>query len=329
MTTTALPAEAHSAKAGADTATTSAKASDRRANTAFHAVMETAPMGLLISAALGLIIVGIFQYIFYLGVLPAGWSVILRSTLSTGLAAFFEGLGFYFLVATVRDFSAGHRREGYIGLLATCLLWVYAIWEAHHISAAFDAGGKYWAIMGIIGTIVCVVRVVELRITLTVTSAYQKADALAQAETTIEDYRKQLLDLSGKVNRYEAEMKAAEDRKNAEEQRLRDLEAAEAERRKQEEVESIRRELAAARRELAKVENGTTGKVKVSSEKVSAAIRDFMRKNRGMRPTRAQIAAAVQVDERSLRNHFPNGSLDATIAEIFAEINQSQPEITI
>lgn len=308
--------------------TTATTSSEHRANTAFHRVMETAPMGLLISAALGLIIVGVFQYIFYLGVLPTGWSGTLRATLSTGLAAFFEGLGFYFLVATVRDFSSNHRREGYIGLLATCLLWTYALWEAHHISAAFDAGGKYWAIMGIIGTIVCVVRVVELRITLTVTSAFLKADALAVAEKNLSDYRKQLDELTGKVNRYEAEMKAAEDRKKAEQQRLQELEAAEAERRKEEEVATMRRELAAARRELAKVESMPGGKIKVSAEKVSAAIRDFMRKNRGMKPSRAQIAAAVQVDERSLRNHFPNGSLDGIIEELFREINHAQPETT-
>ncbi len=288
------------------------------ATTAFRRVMETAPMGLLVSAALGLLIVGVFQYIFYLDVLPAGWSDTLRATLSTGLAAFFEGLGFYFLVATVRDFSAGHRREGYIGLTATFILWAYALWEAHHISAAFDAGGKYWAIMGIIGTIVCVVRVVELRITLTVTSATRR-----------EDYRKTIENLTGKLQAFEAEKKYAEDRKNAEEQRLRELEATEAERRKQEEQDSIRRELAAARRELAKLQTSTTGKVKVAGGKVEAAIREFIRTNRGMKPTRAQIATAVQVEERTLRNHFPNGSLDGIIENIFREINQPQPETTI
>lgn len=302
--------------------------SEHRANSAFHAVMETAPMGLLVSAALGLLIVGVFQYIFYLGVLPSGWTPGLRAILSTGLAAFFEGLGFYFLVATVRDFSAGHRREGYIGLLATCLLWAYALWEAHHISAAFDAGGKYWAIMGIIGTIVCVVRVVELRITLTVTSAYIRGEALTQAETTIADYRKQLYELTGKVNRYEAEMKAAADWKQAEEQRLRDLEA-EAEQRKQaEEQAAIQKELATLRRIVSKTEGDPAGKIKINTGKVETAIRDFMRKNRGMRPSRDQIASACNVDARSLRNHFPNGSLDAVIEELFRQVNHEQPEIT-
>lgn len=295
---------------------------EKRANAIFFNVMETAPLGLLISAALGLAIVGVFQYIFYLGVLPAGWSVLLRSLLSTALAAFFEGLGFYFLVATVRDFSAGHRREGFIGLGATFLLWAYALWESHHISAAFDSGGHYWAIMGIIGTIVCVVRVVELRITLTVSSAVRQADALAEAETAIADQRKHIEFLAGKVNRYEAERQAAEDRKQAEQQRLRDLEAADAERRKQEEIETMRRELSAARRTISTMEKQTggdiSGRIKVSTEKVRAAIRDFRRKTNAT-PTRKQIASAVSVDERSLRNHFPNGSLDAIIAEIIAE----------
>ena len=314
------------------TATTSS--AESRANTAFFRVMETAPLGLLISAALGLTIVGIFQYIFYLGVLPTGWSGALRATLSTGLAAFFEGLGFYFLVATVRDFSGGHRREGWIGLAATFLLWAYALWEAHHISAAFDQGGRYWAIMGIIGTIVCVIRIVELRITLTVTSAVRHQQVEIQAEATIAEQRKQLDELTGKVNRYEAEKKAETDRQQAEAQRLAELEAAEAERRKQEEVETIRRELASARRTITTLEKsadqsaGTSGRLKVSSDKVSAAIQDFMRKNRGMRPSREQIASAVNVDARSLRNHFPNGSLDGIIDELFRQINNEQPETT-
>lgn len=307
---------------------TASTSSEQRANTNFYRIMETAPMGLLVSAALGLAIVGVLQYIFYLGVLPTGWSAILRGVISGGLAAFFEVLGFYFLVATVRDYSAGHLREVYIGLLATFLLWAYALWEAHHISAAFDAGGKYWAIMGIIGTIVCVVRVVELRISLTVTSAYLRKDALTVAENTIADYRKQLDELTGKVNRYEAEITAAAERKKAEQERLAALEAEAADRKAQEEHAAMQAELTRLRRIAAKAETGDqSGKVKIQGGKVETAIRDFMRKNRGLRPTRAQIAAAVSVDERTLRNHFPNGSLDATIEELFREINHHQPEI--
>ena len=301
-------------------------AAEHRANTAFHRVMETAPMGLLLSAALGLAIVGVFQYIFYLGVLPSGWSPLLRAIISGSLAAFFEALGFYFLVATVRDFSAGHQREGYIGLTATFLLWAYALWEAHHISAAFDAGGKYWAMMGIIGTIVCVVRVVELRITLTVTSAFRRKDAEAEAEKTITDQRKHIEFLAGKVNRYEAEKREAEDRKQAEAERLRQLEAEAAERKQAEEYAALQKELSTLRRIAAKADSDPAGKVKVNAGKVETIIRDFMRKNKGMKPSRAQIAAAVQVDERSLRNHFPNGSLDGIIQEIFLEINTHQPE---
>lgn len=303
---------------------------EKRANAIFFNVMETAPLGLLISAALGLTIVGVFQYIFYLGVLPAGWSVLLRSMLSTALAAFFEGLGFYFLVATVRDFSAGHRREGYIGLSATFLLWAYALWESHHISAAFDSGGHYWAIMGIIGTIVCVVRVVELRITLTVSSAMRASDAAAEAETTIEEQRKHIETLGRKVEAYEAAIRAEQQRKQAEAQRLLELEAAEEERRKQEEIDAMRRELANARRTITTMEkqtgNDTSGRIKVSEEKVRRAISDFMRKNSGMQPSRKQIASACGVDERSLRNHFPNGSLDEVIAELLAETTAEAAE---
>ena len=291
---------------------------EERATSTFQRVMESAPMGLLISAALGLAIVGVFQYLFYLDVLPSGWNAPLRCAIASATAAFFEALGLFFLITTVRDFSAHARREGFIGLLATCLLWVYAVWEATHVAAAFDRDTpeSYMAVFGIIGTIVCIVRIVELRIALTVTSAVQRTD-----------YRKQLNELAGKVNRYEAEMKAEEDRKKAEADRLAQLEAAEAERRKEEEIATMRRELAAARRELSKVEATPGGKIKVSAEKVNAAIRDFMRKNRGMKPSRAQIAAAVQVDERSLRNHFPNGSLDTVIEQLFREVNQ-QPETT-
>lgn len=300
---------------------------EQRANTAFHRVMETAPMGLLLSAALGLLIVGVFQYIFYLGVLPAGWTPTLRATLSTGLAAFFEGLGFYFLVATVRDFSAGHRREGYIGLLATCLLWAYALWEAHHISAAFDQGGKYWAIMGIIGTIVCVVRVVELRITLTVTSAYLRADALSVAESALSDYRKEVSELTGKVNRYEAEKREQEDRKQAEAERLAALEAEEAQRQQAEKWTAMEKELAAAKRALSAADKNTTGKDTINPDTVRRTAADFMRKNRGVKVSQKIAAQILNKDERTIRNAFKNGSWDAMVAELFQEINQT-PETT-
>ena len=66
---------------------------EQRANTAFQRVMDSAPMGLLISAAVGLAIVGVFQYIFYLGILPGCWSPTLRGLLSGAIAAFSNSPG--------------------------------------------------------------------------------------------------------------------------------------------------------------------------------------------------------------------------------------------
>lgn len=293
---------------------------EHRANTAFHRVMETAPMGLLVSAALGLAIVGVFQYIFYLGVLPSGWSPLLRAIISGSLAAFFEALGFYFLVATVRDFSAGHQREGYIGLTATFLLWAYALWESHHISAAFDAGGKYWAIMGIIGTIVCVVRVVELRITLTVTSAFRRRDALAEAETTIADYRKQLESTAGKLAAYEAEKAAIEHRNQEAEKAAKLLEQQQHEA----EVSAAFAELDTLRRRIAAQERRAGGQPVAANKRadIERRAREFYRKN-NVPPTQEQAAKLAGLgDARALRHHFPNGTWDAFVTSLTQENQQ-------
>lgn len=306
--------------------------SEHRANTAFFRIMETAPLGLLISAALGLALVGVFQYIFYLDVLPAGWAWFLRATLSTGLAAFFEGLGFYFLVATVRDFSGGHRREGYIGLTATFLLWAYALWEAHHISTAFDAGGKYWAIMGIIGTIVCVVRVVELRITLTVTSAYQRQSEVDELRTTLQSERKQRLELTGKVNHYEAEKRRIEQEKaeaeknafQAEQQRI-EQEKALREMQMQQENENLQNELADLRKKVDRAEKrsvsaGNTQPVDRNKRpEIERRVQEFYRKNNVV-PTQDQAAKLVGLkDARALRYHFQNGSWDKFVESLQPE----------
>jgi len=278
---------------------------EERATTAFRRVMDTAPMGLLICAALGLLIVGVFQYIFYIGVLPTGWCHALRAALSGALAAFFEGLGFYFLVATVRDFSAGHQREGYIGLTATFILWIYAIWEAHHISVAFDAGGKYWAIMGIIGTIVCVVRVVELRITLTVTSATRR-----------QDDRKTIAELTGKLQAFEAEKDRAQAEKNeAEKHALRLAEEA-----REQEIAAAFAELDRLRRSAARTDRRTGADIAPGTRAtIERKVRDFYRKT-GAAPTQAQAATIAGLsDARALRHHFPNGSWDAFISALATE----------
>lgn len=305
-----------------------ANTAEQRTNTFFFRVMESAPPGLLISAAIGLCIVGVFQYIFYLHVLPAHWHTYLLHTLSVAIALFFEALGFYFLVATVRDFSGGHRREGYIGLLATSLLWGYAIWEAHHISASFDAGGKYWAIMGIIGTIVCIVRVVELRITLTVTSAFAQQNIVGEQEKQIAHYQKQLAETTGRLNTIESEAKAAHDRQQAEAERLRQLEAEEAERQKeakslaiQQENETLRRQLARLEKKESENNSALTGKQKLNRETALRIMRAFYQKN-SVAPTRVQLAQLAGVDERTVGNCFPNGAW----AEAITLLKQEAPQ---
>ena len=296
---------------------------EERANTAFFRVMESAPIGLLICAALGLAIVGVFQFLFYFEILPANWPFGLSAPISASLALFFEGLGFYFLVTTVRDFSAGARKEGYIGLTATFLLWAYALWEATHVASAFDRNTpeSYWSVFGVIGTITCIVRVVELRITLTVTSAFQRKNELAEAEKAEIENRKTILELTGKVSRYEQEKAEIENRKRAESEqlaaereRLAQLEAEDAQRRlieskeaAEQEAEQLRRQLEAYKRKTEK--NGAAVEQEsstISREKIQTAATDFYQKNQTP-PTKEQIGKLLGVTERTISNHM-NGS---------------------
>ena len=277
---------------------------EERANSAFYRVMESAPMGLLISAALGLAIVGVFQYLFYLDVLPYGWNTPLRCAIASATAAFFEALGLFFLITTVRDFSAHARREGFIGLLATCLLWAYALWESTHVAASFDRDTPetYWAVFGIIGTIVCIVRIVELRIALTVTSAMQRAD-----------YRKTIAELTGKLSAFEAEKARIEAEKYEAEKYAATL----AEQQREQEIAAAFEELDNLRRRLARADR--TGAAPIDRNKrseIERKVRDFYRKNHTA-PTQAQAATISGLgDARALRHHFPNGAWDAFIATL-------------
>ena len=292
---------------------------EQRTNTAFFRIMETAPIGLLISAALGLAIVGVFQYIFYLIILPDGWSTLLSAILAGSLATFFEALGFYFLVATVRDFSAGHRREGYIGLLATFLLWAYALWEATHIAATFDANTPetWWSIFGIIGTIVCVVRVVELRITLTVTSAYNRKNEIDALHAATEEQRKNIETLTGKLAAYEAENTRIEAEKAEAEKQAQLLE----QHRREQEIADAFAELDRLRKSVARSErSGHPAAIDRNKRgEIERKVRDFYRKT-GTLPTQAQAATLAGLGApRALRHHFPNGAWDAFTASIQAE----------
>lgn len=289
---------------------------DDQANSIFARVMRSAPMGLLVSAALGLAIVGVFQYIFYLDVLPGGWQPTLRHILSASIAAFFEALGLFFLITTVRDFSAGAVREGWLGLAATILLWAYAIWEAKHVASAFDGNTpeSHWAVLGIIGTIVCIVRIVEFRIALTVTSAY-----------TRQDDRKLIAELTGKLNLYEAEKAGIEHRKNEAEKEAQRLENE----RREAEISEAFQELETLRRKIANTERRTatshTGQPidRNKRAEIERKARDFYRKH-SILPTQEQAAKLSGLsDARSLRNHFPNGSWEAFTSALQAE---TQPE---
>lgn len=302
-------------------------ATEHKANTAFFKVMQSAPMGLLVCAALGLAIVGVFQFIFYFLVLPADWNMILLGGLSASLAIFFEGLGFYFLVTTVRDFSGGHRKEGWIGFGATLLLWAYALWEATHIAASFDRDTPetYWSILGIVGTIVCIVRIVELRITLTVTSAMVQQQAEITLLTQLESERKQLAEVSGKLAIYEAETQRAIEAEKRQQENARALEAENArleQERKhaaylqaQEEIERLQRRL-----EKQSPRNSPTVS-DTGRESMMRKAREFFNRN-NIIPTQQQVAEMVGLrDAKSVRLQFPNGSWDAFIETLQPENN--------
>ncbi len=275
--------------------------------------MEAAPLGLLLSAAIGLAIVGVFQYIFYLGILPSAWQSPLLHGLSAAIAIFFEALGLFFLITTVRDFSAHARREGFIGLGATLLLWAYAIWEATHVAAAFDRDTPetYWAVLGIIGTIVCIVRIVEFRIALTVTSAIARNDE-----------RKTIAELTGKLAVYEAENARIEAEKQHAEKQAQLLE----QQRREQEIAEAFAELDSLRRRIARAEKkGAPVADEHKRSEIERKVKEFYRKT-GAAPTQAQAATMAGLsDARALRHHFPNGSWDAFTAALQTDV---QPEFS-
>ncbi len=308
---------------------------EERAHAAFHRVMESAPMGLLVCAALGLAIIGGFQYLFYFYILPASWGFTLTAAFSASVAVFFEALGFFFLVATVRDFSAGARREGWLGLSGTILLFAYTLWECTHIAATFDRDTpeSWWAMFGIVGTIGTIVRLVEFRIALTVASSVQRKNALAEAENALAEERKRSLELTGKLVRFEQAEQAERQRieqeaRQAEADRL-ELEA----RRRQEAWDNLQQEAAQARQEAERLRRAAdraekktpgipiSGTGRMEMERKAS---DFYKRNKIL-PTQQQVAEMVGLkDAKSVRIQFPNGSWDAFLETLEAETLAAQ-----
>lgn len=303
--------------------------SEERTNSLFFSIMETTPMGLLIGAALGLVIAGVFQFIFYLSILPPTWSVLLRISLSAGLAIFFELLAFFFLVATVRDFSASAKREGWIGVGASMLLLAYCAWEAVHISSTFDndTAEGFWSLCSILGTIILAVRVVELRITLTVTSAYKRQNEAVTAAEIIQQITEEKERISGQLARYlDAEAQMEQER-----ERLRTLELAETERQKDEQRLTALQEVERLRRQLAKATSDTSAaqnrKPSITpSDILKTAFRYFDQSNGRLTVTRERIAADLNISTRTLSTYFPNGTLLEKVKTL-AESNQQVSEI--
>lgn len=302
---------------------------EERTNSLFFRVMETTPMGLLIGAALGLIIAGVFQFIFYLSILPPTWSVLLRTSISGSLAVFFELLAFFFLVATVRDFSSGHRREGWIGVSASLLLLAYCAWEAIHISSLFDNNTSegFWAICSILGTIILAVRVVELRITLTVSSAYKQKDQVAELNATIQQLQATLASTSAKLQHYlniEAEAEANR-------LRLLELEQEQAERQKEEQYRQAQSELTRLRRmvERSEVSPADNRKKTLTQSEILKAAFPYFDPNTGkLKVTREVIAAAVKTTTRTISEKFKNGTLEAALRQMASDKKPQATEAT-
>jgi hypothetical protein len=298
---------------------------EERTNSMFFKVMETTPMGLLIGAALGLVIAGVFQYIFYLSILPSSWSLLLRTALSTGLALFFELLAFYFLVATVRDFSSGAKREGWIGVSASILLLSYCTWEAIHIASVFDNNTPegFWAICSILGTIILAVRVVELRITLTVSSAYKQKDRVQELQSEILNLTEQLARTSEQLQHY-LDIDAEAEEKRI---RLAQLEAEEAQREKEEQYRQAQQELARLRKR-SEASGAENRKQSISqAEILKVAFRHFDPVSGKLKVTREVIAAELKTTTRTISEKFKNGTLEAALKHL-AEKRQQASEIS-
>lgn len=285
-------------------------------------------MGLLIGAALGLLIAGVFQFIFYLTILPPTWSIVLRTSLATGLAVFFELLAFFFLVATVRDFSSGAKREGWIGVSASLLLLSYCAWEAIHIASVFDndTPDGFWAICSILGTIILAVRVVELRITLTVSSAYKKADTDQSLQAIINDMMAENGSILLQLQKYQAEEAEVEANRILVQQ----LQQQEAEAQRQAEIASNMKELEKLRKAMAAIESEKKpirNSVQLESEIVAAAFRYFDPLSGKLTATREKIAAECNTTTRTLSTKFPNGSLEAQLQRMYSDNNRTTSDL--
>lgn len=296
----------------------------------FRNILRYGPGWLIITAGVLLSLQAVLVSKYYSDMFPPDvWNVEWRTWLAAISSAALKMLAFFLLFLTVKNFADGRKRIGRWGLAATVVLNLYFLLECHFMAALWSHDADtYRHLFPFLTTITVMVLFVEWRLAATTSADATEENALEHAETLIADYRKQLDAMTGKVTRYEAEKASAQAAIESEAIRRAEEEAAAEERRRQEEYDNLRKQLAAANRQLASAEKTTGGKTPVNPDAVRRAAGDFMRKNRGFRPTQSQIATALNVTERTLRNALPNGSWDAQIEELFHEINHEQPEIS-
>jgi len=293
---------------------------EERATALFTRMTEFGPMGLMIGAALALMVAGAFQYRFYLLVIPAEWGGLSQQVLSVLIATAFECLAFFFLVTTVRDFGKGARKEGWIGSSATALLLAYSLFECHHIASAFDGNDpeKFLWIFGVLGTVIIIVRVVEFRIAVTVSSSLNRDNAVRDLSEKIGNLEKEILTLKGENFRLMSEKNERDEKELLEKQRI-----------EREESDRKKRAEAARIKELERLAGlKSSGSIPGDKRKMILDKARQMQQENGKVPGKSELEKILNFSEGTVKYYFPNGSFQAALeAEISG--NSQKEELSI
>lgn len=305
---------------------------------AFQRVLTYAPAAMVLFAALMLGLQALIVAKYYSDMIP---DRVFNTDWRTGIAAIasiaFKGVAFSLLFMTVRDFSEGRSRVGWSGMIVTFLLNGYFILECWQIANAWtDANHPetWWHIFpfAVAGTVV--VLFMEWRLAISVNSAQQAETTQRTIAEQLEQERKKVQEITGKIALYEAEKQRAEQTEQQrlaqlqEEQRLREKQELEAqERQRLEQMEAAKREADELRERLARMEKKAAAaerpanmhhNARVNISGIQKAVQDFYRKNQAA-PTQAQIAKLLNVEERTIRNQFQNGSWKQLLQELQPE----------
>jgi hypothetical protein len=282
---------------------------------------EIAPLLLVFFAGAALVIVGTLRFSYFNALFLPVFGAFMAPAIAAVSAIVVEGTRLAFMLTAARDFAAKNWKGAAIGSLMSIGMVLYEIYESAHLAEYWTLNDPdmYLTVLGYLWFSILIAFFLEARLVLTsftdfraVESAYKAAieslekqldtetltrkAAENKAAKYLQEYNTAMAALAAKCDEYNAATEAAN---------LARIDA-----------DALAAQVERLERRLAKAEKTTGNAADVeeesSSAKILATARELQKKWQRI-PTQLEIATVLKIHPRTVRNHFPNGSLHAQL----------------